>query len=300
MSAHLVIGTRGSRLAVIQADLVANALLELQPELTVALKTIITTGDKNTSPIPLDTVGKSWFTAEIEQALENGEIDLAVHSLKDIAPDVRPELTHLPVLIRADARDVLVSASGKKLEDLPPGSTIGTDSLRRKTLVLHRRPDLRVESIRGNVETRLNKLADGGYDGVILAAAGLDRLQRASDITEFLDPTSFIPAIGQGVLAAEFKTANTEILALVRQLQDMPTLAAVAAEQAFAKVIGGGCKLPVGCYALIEGDKINIFGVLGQYDGSSADFAEISGPAGDGEKLAQDLARRLSAGKKLT
>jgi hydroxymethylbilane synthase len=299
MLKYLTIGTRGSRLAVIQAELVADALRRLSPGLVIELKTIVTTGDKNTAPIPLDTVGKAWFTAEIEQALAAGDIDLAVHSLKDVPPEVPPGLMHLPVLERADPRDVLISTSEKKLGELPAGAVIGTDSLRRQALVLHSRPDLKVESVRGNVETRLHKLAGGDYDAVILAAAGLDRLDRAHEITEFLDPTQFIPAIGQGVLAAEVKISNTQLTALLKQLQHAPTLAAVAAEQAFARVVGGGCKLPVGCYARPNGDEIKLYGVVGESDGTTADIAESHGPARDGAKLAEALARRLSTGKQL-
>ncbi len=297
MAKRIVIGTRGSRLAVIQAELVAAALRQLDPTIIVKLKTIVTTGDKNSAPIPLDTVGKAWFTAEIEEALAAGSIDLAVHSLKDVPPEVPSGLMHVPVLERADPRDVLVSTPGQTLATLPPHSVVGTDSLRRQALVLHRRPDLKVESARGNVETRLRKLQAGDFDAIILAAAGLDRLGRTDVITEYLDPSWFVPAAGQGVLSAELKSTNKELMAMIKQLRHAPTLAAVQAEQAFAKVVGGGCKLPVGCYAELKETEVNLYAVIGERDGRSAELASVSGPAEDGIKLAETLARQLNAGK---
>jgi hydroxymethylbilane synthase len=299
MNRHLTIGTRGSRLAIIQAELVADALRKLDPQLHVELKTIVTTGDANTAPIPLDTVGKAWFTAEIEQALQGGDIDLAVHSLKDVPPEVPDGLVHLPVLKRADPRDVLISKAGAKLDDLPKGAVIGTDSLRRAALLLHRRSDLHVESIRGNVETRLHKLKSQGYDAIVLAAAGLERLDLLPEATEILEPAWFVPAIGQGVLAAEVSATDIELVALVKQLQNASVLTCVKAEQAFAHVIGGGCKLPVGCYAELSEDEIAIHAVIGADDGRTAEIASTRGSAKDAVKLAEDLARHLAAGKTL-
>lgn len=295
MTRHLIIGTRGSRLALIQTGLVADALRKLDPKLAIKVKTIVTKGDTNTAPIPLDTIGKAWFTAEIEQALTNGEIDLAVHSLKDIPPEAPAGLVHLPVLERADPRDVLVSKTGAKLAGLPHGALIGTDSLRRTALLLHYRTDLRVESVRGNVETRLRKLETDAYDAIILAAAGLERLGRLHEVTEFLDPATFVPATGQGVLSVEIAAGNQQLLDLVKQLQHAPTLAAVEAEQAFTGIIGGGCKLPIGCYANISHNWISINAVIGSGDARTATIDSTEGPAAQAVALAQTLAHQLRA-----
>jgi hydroxymethylbilane synthase len=201
MKHRLTIGTRGSKLALIQTELVAAALKQAHPRLEVGIKIIATKGDTNQAPIPLDTVGKAWFTAEIEQALQSGDIDIAVHSLKDLPPELCPGLISLPVLERADPRDVLVSKAAVPLAALPRGAVVGTDSLRRKAALLLERPDLRVESVRGNVQTRLRKLHEQPYDAIVLAAAGLERLGDLTLVTEFLEPSRFVPAIGQGVLA---------------------------------------------------------------------------------------------------
>lgn len=298
MPERLIIGTRGSRLAIIQSELVATELRKLKPNLRVELKTIITKGDADKkTPIPLDTIGKAWFTAEIEQALADGEIDLAIHSLKDVPPETPAGLVHLPVLERADPRDILVSKTGAKLAGLPQGALIGTDSLRRAALLLHQRPDLRIESIRGNVDTRIRKLEVGPCDAIILAAAGLKRLGLGEKITEYLDPAVYVPAAGQGVLAAEISSSNQELMELIEQLGYPATLIAVTAEQAFIRIVDGGCKLPVGCYAKVNNGRVAISGVIGSEDARAAAVESIEGPATQAVELAQQLARRLRAGE---
>lgn len=296
MIKRLVIGTRGSKLALIQTQLVAEALQTLDPKLVLETKIISTRGDADkVTPIPLDTVGKAWFTAEIEQALQDGSIDVAVHSLKDLPPELGAGLATLTVLDRADPRDVLVSRSGAKFADLPAGSVIGTDSLRRRAAVLLARPDLRVQSIRGNVDTRVRKVREGECDAAILAAAGLARLDRLGDIAEFLDPARFVPAIGQGALAVEFRAGHAELQRLLERLMVKTTVAETAAEAAFSQVVGGGCKLPVGCYVQIRSGRATVHALAGDEDARNAKLRTLRGPAGSAPELAARLARELIA-----
>ncbi len=291
----LTIGTRGSKLALAQTQLVAEALKQKHPGIEIKTKVIVTKGDVNQSPIPLDTIGKNWFTAEIEDALLRGEIDIAVHSMKDLPPDISRDLITLPVLERADARDVLITRSGASLKDLPHGAVIGTDSIRRKILLLEQRPDLVVKSIRGNVDTRLQKLRDEPYDAIMLAAAGLQRLGMADRITEFLDPSKFIPAISQGILAAQTTDRGdaSGVLAMLRRIQHMPTQVAAEVEQLFSQTVGGGCKVPIGCYARIADDLIHIDAFIQDADGEvikrKSKVDEITSAPTIGEVLAREL-----------
>lgn len=291
----LTIGTRGSKLALAQTKLVIDALAEKYPGVDIQPKIIITKGDLNQSPIPLDTVGKDWFTAEIEQALLKGEIDIAVHSMKDLPPDISKDLITLPVLERADPRDVIITKSGSLLKDLPQGAVIGTDSIRRKILLLEQRPDLVVKSIRGNIDTRLQKLRDEPYDGIVLAAAGLKRLGMSNVITEFLDPAVFIPAISQGILAAQTADSRdtSEVVKMLERIQHMPTHMAAEVEQLFSKTIGGGCKVPIGCYARIAGDAVYVDAFMQDADGGvikrKSRIGEITSAPTIGEVVAREL-----------
>lgn len=307
----MIIGTRGSKLALVQTQLVIDALKKNYPALDIATKIITTKGDVNPAPIPLDTVGKSWFTEEIEQALLAREIDLAVHSLKDLPPQVPAGLVVRAVCERADPRDVLISKSGAGLGSLPHGAIIGTDSIRRKALLLAERQDLVVKSIRGNVDTRLKKLETEDYDAIVLAAAGLERIGLLPCVTEFLDPTKFIPAIGQGVLAAEARagdsggSAGGGILEMLKSIEHAPTSLAASAEQAFSRTVGGGCKLPVGCYARIEegsgvdgvtgnaGAKVFLFAMMGDENGGQVARRSSEGPAENAVALAEALAKEI-------
>lgn len=289
----LIIGTRGSKLALAQTRLVTDALAEKHPGIAISPKVIVTKGDTDQSPIPLDTVGKNWFTAEIEQALLAGEIDLAVHSMKDLPPEVPPGIVTLPVLERGDPRDVLVSRTGAALKDLPKGAVVGTDSIRRKTLLLEARPDLVVKSVRGNVDTRLKKLREEPYDAIVLAAAGLARVGMSGAVTEFLDPAVFIPAIGQGILAAQARADRGDVLELLRAVQDAPTVAAGEAEQAFSAAIGGGCKTPIGCYARVDGERIFMDAFVRNEKDTKVRRRSASAPVADARRSAEDLAREL-------
>lgn len=286
----IVIGTRGSELALAQTRLVEMALLERHPGLAIETKVITTKGDVNLSPIPVGSVGKAWFTAEIEQALLDGAIDIAVHSLKDLPPELLAGTVALPVLERGNPSDVLISKTGRGLAALPAAAVIGTDSLRRKALLLSSRPDVDVKSIRGNVPTRLKKLHAENFDAIVLAAAGLERLGLDGAVTERFDPTRFLPAPGQGILVAQALAARTELVALLAMVQDPSTVAAAEAELAFARAVGGGCKLPVGCYARVAGGTITIDGMVGS---DSVRRASTSGPVGDAVALAERLAASL-------
>lgn len=289
----IVLGTRGSKLALIQTKLVEAALKEKFPELETETKIITTKGDVNTAPIPLDTIGKSWFTGEIEQELSAGGIDIAVHSLKDVSSDVREDSVILPVLKREDPRDVLVSKAGLTFEGLPSGAILGTDSSRRKAQILAKRPDLRVESIRGNIDTRLRKLREENYDAIVIAAAGLIRLSLSDVITQYLEIESFVPAPGQGVLAAQARASDTEIISFLSALQDPVTVAQVKAERAFVETVGGGCKSPAGACARIEGDSLELFGMFADEDGSDVRFESETGAVADAESLGERLAKKL-------
>jgi hydroxymethylbilane synthase len=291
----IIIGTRGSKLALAQTQLVIQALAKKYPALAVETKVITTKGDVDQSPIPLDTVGKSWFTSEIEQALVDGSIDIAIHSLKDLPPETALGLTTVVVLERGDPRDVLISKSGMHLAYLPQGAIIGTDSIRRKVSLLDQRPDLIVKSVRGNVDTRIKKLHEENYDAIVLAAAGLDRLGILNLATEIFDPTIFSIAPGQGILAAQSREDDKDVLALLRAIQHEPTWIAAEAEQAFSRAIGGGCKLPIGCYAKIDGDTITIYGMMGSDDGKKVAKKSASGPVGEAVDLAEALAKEILA-----
>ncbi len=287
---HLLIGTRGSRLSLAQTDLVIQALERARSGIVIEKKVITTTGDINQSPIPLDTIGKAWFTGEIEQALINGDIHIAVHSLKDLPPDLPPDLAATAVLKREDPADVLVSKSGLRLKDLREHAVVGTDSLRRKALLLDERPDLIVRSIRGNIDTRLKKLNTEDYDAIVIAAAGLNRLDLNNLASERFDPAIFLPAPGQGILAAEIHSNNAALGSMLSAIVHPPTALASHIEQAFSRAAGGGCKLPIGCYARVDGNKVDIYGSIGTPDGTSVIRRSSSGPSAEGLQLASNLA----------
>lgn len=292
-SIQLTVGTRASQMALAQTNRVIKSLVDRYPEIAVTQEHITTKGDLDYSPIPLDTVGKAWFTKEIEQALLDQKIDLAVHSLKDVPPDLPPGLIVMPILQRDDPRDGLIATAAVTLKTLPKGATVGTDSLRRKALLLKERPDLRVKSIRGNANTRLQKLETGGYDALVMAVAGLERIGRTEMIVEYFDPATFIPSIGQGALAVELKSERHDLKAMVQELQDGDTLAATEAEQAFVQIVGGGCKLPVACYAQIESATAYVHGMVGSLDAKQCVIRTLSGHASEILELSRKLAREL-------
>ena len=291
----LVVGTRGSRLAVWQAEWVQARLKELSPGLTVTLQRIKTSGDKILD-VPLAAIGgKGLFVKEIEEALLRGEIDLAVHSMKDV-PTILPDgLDILCVPAREDPRDVLVSRNSCSLDQLPKGSRVGTSSLRRQAQLLHHRPDLRIELLRGNLDTRLRRLHNGEYDAIVLAAAGLTRMGWSNKVTEYLPPEVSLPAIGQGALGLEGRRNDGFVQTLVEKLEHRPTRTAVMAERALLERLEGGCQVPIAAHATIKGDLLIMDGLIASVDGRRLIRDTIQGPASEAHSLGTRLADKLLA-----
>jgi len=307
---RVVIGTRGSELALAQSEIVRQKLRAVEPGLAVEIKIIKTQGDVDASPIPLDTVGKGWFTKEIEDALLAGSIDLAVHSLKDLPEDLPEGLRIGAFPEREDARDVLVSAGNLPLAGLRKGAVIGTDSMRRKMQILALRSDVTVESVRGNVPTRVKKLRDGHYDAIVIAAAGLIRLGLQKEIAHYFSVDEITPAPGQGILAVELRADDAARAELVKKINDPEAEAAATAERTFSARVGGGCKEPVGAYAAREGERMMLQGMLARaavrqigvstQDGvapahPSVMREAVTGPRNQGAALATSLAETMLA-----
>ena len=291
----VVIGTRGSALARWQADHISAELRRLHPDLVIEQQIVVTEGDrKQTGPV-IELGGKGVWVKEIEEKLLAGEIDLAVHSLKDVPSQLPPGLALVAIPPRADPRDALVSRSGAPLRDLPAGSRIGTSSLRRVCQLRAARADLPVEILRGNVDTRLRKVAEGEVDAAILACAGLDRLGWAARITERLSPEQMLPAIGQGALALEARAGDSRVRSLVRKLSDPAAETTVAAERALLASLGVGCRTPVAGFATLELGRLTLRGLVGRPDASEMLFEQVDGPAEAATELGAALGARLIA-----
>lgn len=283
----LVIASRGSQLALWQARWIQTRLAALGHESRIEI--IKTTGDK-IQDVPLAKVGtKGLFTKEIEEALLDGRADLAVHSLKDLPTELPAGLTLAAVPEREDPRDALV---GKKLANLPRGARVGTSSLRRSAQLRNLRPDLAVESVRGNVDTRLRKLDEGQYDTILLAAAGLKRLGWADRIAEILDPAQMCPAVGQGALAIETRPDGAGFEAC-RALDHAATHSAVVAERAVLAELGGGCQVPIGAHARIDNGRLYLTGLVAAPDGAELIRAESQGDVADARPLGVAMGREL-------
>ncbi len=292
---EVVIGTLGSKLALWQAEWVYARLRELEPALAVSLKRIKTTGDKILDT-PLATIGgKGLFVKEIEEALLRGEIDLAVHSMKDVPTRLPAGLEILAIPEREDPRDVLITLNKVSLERLVPGSRIGTSSLRRQAQLLHYRPDLSIQILRGNLDTRLRKLEAGEYDGIILAAAGIKRLGWSDRVTEYLSPDVCLPAIGQGALALEGRTDDGFVREVVARLDHHPTRIAVTAERAFLERLEGGCQVPIAAHAAITNGTLTLSALIAGVDGRRLVRDSVQGPMRDAHRLGVELAERLLA-----
>ena len=289
----LVIASRGSQLALWQARWVSARLTELGHACRIEI--IKTTGDKITD-VPLAKVGtKGLFTKEIEEALLDGRADLAVHSLKDLPTELPAGLVLAAVPEREDPRDAVV---GKKLADLPAGAKVGTSSLRRAAQLRKLRPDVAIESVRGNLDTRIRKLDEWQYDAIVLAAAGLKRLGWADRIAEILDAERMCPAVGQGALAIETRASGAGLDAC-RALDHAPTHAAVLAERGVLGALGGGCQVPIGAYATVADSKVRVQAIVASPDGDKLIRGEDSGPAADaaaiGARLGAELLRQGAA-----
>ena len=297
----LVMGTRGSALALAQSRAFASALESAHPGLTVEERIIRTTGDKQqTAPLPA-IGGKGVFTLEIEEALHNGEIDFAVHSLKDLPPDLPGGLCLGAIPRRAPANDVCVINSGLSgeifkgtLPFLPHGARVGTSSLRRKAELLNLRPDLLIENVRGNIDTRLRKLEEQ-FDAIVLARAGLERLEVEIDTSRLHDfnEHEFVPAPGQGALAIEARTSDAETLGLLSALDDVATRAEIAAERSTMRALNAGCSTPLGARAVYESGNVKLWATVLSPDGAQRVFAEDEDTAENAHNLGERVARRL-------
>lgn len=292
---HLRLGTRKSPLALWQAEHVQARLQSLHPGLTVELVRITTEGDRILDRSLARVGGKGLFIKELEQALEGGRIDLAVHSLKDMTVTLPPGMRLAAVLEREDPRDAFVSARFASLAELPAGARVGTASLRRQCQIRATYPLLRVEMLRGNVNTRLAKLDAGDFDAILLAGAGLKRLGFAARIRRLLDPGECLPAVGQGAIGIESRDGDDAVNGLLAALNHAPTRTCVTAERAMNAALEGGCQVPIGGYAVLEGDQLYLRGLVGEPDGSRVIRGETRGPAGHADELGRQLARDLLA-----
>lgn len=292
---QITIATRGSPLALWQAEHVAARLEALHAGLKVSLLTMKTRGDKFLDAPLAKVGGKGLFVKELEVGLLEGRADIAVHSLKDV-PVAFPEGLELALVMeREDPRDAFVSNRYDSLASMPAGTLVGTSSLRRQTQVRERYPELRVDWLRGNVNTRLGKLDDGQYDAIILAASGLQRLGFDERIKVAIAPEECLPAIGQGVLGIEIRTDDNELRELIAPLAHAETTLRVRAERAFNQTLNGGCQVPIAGYAVLEGDQIYLRGLVGKPDGSEVLRAEIRGSSDQAHELGVDLAQQLLA-----
>lgn len=291
---RVVVGTRGSNLALTQTNWVINCLKEKHPQVEFEVKIIKTKGDL-VQHLPLDKIGdKGLFTKAIEDELIEGKIDLAVHSMKDM-PSVLPEglkFTYIPK--REDPRDVLILKAGyKSLEDLPQGAMIGTGSKRRKYQLLKHRPDLKIVPIRGNIDTRIRKIEEENLDGIVLAAAGLRRMGMTSIISSYLPTDTVLPAPAQGALALEIREGNRDIEKLLESIKDPITEIQVKAERTLLFALNGSCHIPMGAYCTVSGENLTLKGLFGDEDGHKLVVKEMQGRVGEEEVLGNTLAKLI-------
>lgn len=288
----LRIASRGSRLALAQTEIVAGLLRDAHPDVTVEVVVVKTIGDRDRRPFA-EIGGKGLFTTEVEQALLEGEADLAVHSAKDLTAELAPGCVLVAVPARASVEDVVVGGHGatgeERLGSLAPGASVGTSSMRRRALLMEARPDLDAVELRGNVDTRLRKVAEGEVDVAILAAAGLERLGVGADLAP-LAADHWVPAPAQGAIAIEALEERTDVTALVSRLDDPVSSARVIAERSFARTMEGGCSIPLGCLATVSGDRMVVNGFLAHPDAGMSMRDRISGNVREAEALGAELA----------
>lgn len=292
MRTKIVVGSRGSKLALIQTESVVSKLKAKLPDLEISIRKIITAGDRDRHT-HLDRIGVDVFVKELEEALLDGRIDLAVHSLKDVPTENPLGLDLIAVIDRDDPRDVLVAKAA--FDGLPSGSRIGTGSLRRTIQVAQIRPDLETCSIRGNVDTRLRKVSSGEVEGVILAAAGLVRLGWQDKITQYLPLENFLPAAGQGALVVEARSDDKEIVELISLINHLTTWQCVTAERTFLLELGGGCRAPIATLGTIDGNKLRLEGMVASPVGKKVLRDSIEGNVTSSRELGMTLARRMLA-----
>lgn len=289
------IGSRGSRLALWQAEHVKAELEGVHPGLEVEIRILHTTGDRITD-VPLAKIGdKGLFTKELDRAVLSGEVDAAVHSLKDVPTRLPEGLGLGAVLERVDPRDVFLPGPDRPatLAELPEGAIIGTSSLRRRAQLLHYRPDFRVRDLRGNLDTRFARLREGSYDGVLLARAGVVRLGMESAVGEVLDPPTWLPAVGQGALGVAIREDDARVRELLAPLNHAETAATTAAERAFLRELEGGCQIPIGALATIANGVLRLQGLVAAIEGNPLLRGDASGPVAEAERIGRGLAHSL-------
>lgn len=289
----LKIATRESPLALWQANHVADRLRQHHPDLDVQLVSMTTEGDRFLSAPLRQAGGKGLFIKELEQAMMDGEADIAVHSMKDVTVDFPPGLQLTSILLREDPRDAFISNEFAGLADLPQGATVGTSSMRRRAQLMQLRPDLVISDLRGNVGTRLRKLDEGQYDAIILAAAGVKRLGIADRARDYLPVDDMVPAIGQGAIGIESRCDDEVTNSLIRLLDDPLTHQLVQTERVISQRLYGGCQLPIAAHATAEGDGITLRAMVGRLDGSEVLREDGNSPLGDSEVLGDRVANAL-------
>jgi len=293
MSRALRIATRKSRLALWQAEYVAERLRDAHPGISVELKPMSTKGDQILDRSLAKIGGKGLFIKELERAMEAGEADIAVHSMKDVPAELPEGLVIPTTLERADPLDAFVSNDFESLDALPTGARLGTSSLRRQCQLKRHRPDLEVVPLRGNLDTRLKRLDDRELDAIILAAAGLKRLGLADRISKVLTPDLCLPAVGQGVLGIECREDDHAVVEKLEPLNHVDTGRLIEAERAFSARLGGSCQSPIAAFAELHGEKLRLRGLVGEPDGSRIWSGDVRGDARDGAELGRTLAERL-------
>ncbi len=293
--ALLRIASRESRLAMVQSEWTAAQLKLLYPMAIIEIIGMTTRGDQILDQPLAQIGGKGLFIKELEVALEEGRADLAVHSMKDVPMTLPDGFSAIIVGLREDVQDAFVSNRFGSIDELPQGATVGTSSLRRESQLRHRRPDLKIEALRGNVNTRLAKLDAGQYDAIILAAAGLKRLGFHDRIRSQLDRRDFLPAIAQGALGIEFRTDRADVAAWLAPFARVDTTAIVSAERSLGRALTASCDVPLGGHATIAGGVLQLEGFVAMPDGSKMIRDTISGPVADAERLGTELAARLVA-----
>ena len=293
MRQALRIGSRGSRLALWQAEFVKGLIRRKFPGIKVEISVIRTTGDRLLDS-PLSVIGgKGVFVKEIEEALLLGDVDIAVHSMKDLPTLLSERLTIGAVAKRHDPRDALVSNGDIRFDQLPRWAKVGTSSIRRQAQLLSLRPDLDIIPIRGNVDTRVRKLRADGYDSIVLALAGLERMGLGNEVTEVFPVDAMIPAPGQGIIAIECREDDSEITRLLSEINHNDSWIAASAERAFLEALSGSCQVPAGCYTEVKGDRIKIISLIASPDGKKVIKEDIEGPSQNNKSLGRELAERV-------
>lgn len=298
---NIKIGTRGSKLALTQTNSVVENLKKIAPDIQTEIIVIKTSGDIMQDVSLLQIGGQGAFVKEIEEALLDGRVDLAVHSMKDVPGETPDGLTFAAIMQREDVRDVLVSRGRIKMEFMPKGAKIGTGSLRRGAQIKAILPDIQIVPLRGNIDTRLKKIETENLTGVILAAAGMKRLGYAQTISQFLPVELMLPAVGQGALGLQIRKTDSELLKLLSKLNHAPTATEVTAERAYLRELGGGCRLPIAAYGLIEKQRLTLEGLVAAPNGTSVIRDKVWGEIDEAEELGKKLADMImeKGGRKL-